>query len=202
MSDKEIAAPVPTEVELKQEELTFGVNEAVEVLSTMYETKRQIILDRERETLDNVADATNTLIDDLKDTIDTSEFNHTSEVLGISSRVKDVEVRIGKTIEDSSIRVILMLTDLDITGSNYTPEFGKYRNLPMTDHAEMFEVIEASNKTLEDARKAYDKVNTKLNNVREIRKQLHAKVMSFKLTEAGFGDVFEDTNILAIINID
>ena len=153
MSEEKVI-PTPTEVELKQEELTFGVDEAVEVLSTMYETKRQIVLDGVREMSQTVADATDTLINELKDAIDTSEFNHTSEVLGISSRVKDVEVRIGKTIEDSSIRVILMLTDLDITGERYTPEFGKFRVLPMTDHAEMYEVIKASNKTLEDARKA------------------------------------------------
>jgi len=200
MSEEKVL-PVPTVVELKQEELTFGVNEAVEVLSTMYETKRQIRLDSERTALDTVADATDTLINDLKDAIDTSEFNHTSEVLGISSRVKDVEVRIGKTIEDSSIRIILMLTDLDITGDRYTPEFGKFRVLPMTDHAEMFEVIEASNKTLADAQKAYDKINTKLNNVSEIRRQLRAKVMAVKLTNAGLGDVLIDEEVLEIIEV-
>ena len=61
MSEEKVL-PVPTVVELKQEELTFGVNEAVEVLSTMYETNRQIKLDSERTALDTVADATDTVI--------------------------------------------------------------------------------------------------------------------------------------------
>jgi len=200
MSEEKVI-PTPTEVELKQEELTFGVAEAVEVLSTMYETKRQVELDRSRDILGNVSEATNTLINKLKDAIDTSEFNHTSEVLGISSRVKDVQINIGKTIEDSNIRVVLMLTDTDITGSNYTPEFGKYRNLPMTDHAEMYEVIKTAKDTLSEAEKDHSKVVRKLDNTSEIRRRLHAKVMSFKLTKAGLGDVLKDEDVLAIIEI-
>ena len=200
MSEEKVL-PVPTEVELKQEELTFGVNEAVEVLQTMYLTNRSVKIETSREVLDRVVDATNSLIDELKDAIDTSEYNHTSDVLGISSRVKDVEIHIGKTIEDSNIRVILMLTDLDITGRNYTPEFGKYRNLPMTDHAEMYEVIVTANDTLSDAEKEHSKLVRKLDNTSEIRSRLHAKVMSFKLTKAGLGDVLEDTDILAIVEV-
>ncbi len=200
MSEEKVL-PVPTEVELKQEELTFGVNEAVEVLQTMYLTNRSVKIETSREVLDRVVDTTNSLIDELKDAIDTSEYNHTSDVLGISSRVKDVEIHIGKTIEDSNIRVILMLTDLDITGSNYTPEFGKYRNLPMTDHAEMYEVIVTANDTLSDAEKEHSKLVRKLDNTSEIRSRLHAKVMSVKLTAAGLGDVLTDESVLEIIEV-
>ena len=141
------------------------------------------------------------VINELKDAIDVSQYNHVSETLGITSRVKDTEIRIGKTIEDSNIRVILMLTDTDITGSNYTPEFGKYRNLPMVDHAEMYEVIKVANETLEEVNKAHTKLCRKLDNISDIRRQLHARVMTKKLTDAGLGDVLTDEEVLNIINI-
>ncbi len=202
MSDKEIAAPVPTEVELKQEELTFGVDEAVEVLMSRYEAKRRVKLDASRELLDDAVEVNSEVITELKDAIDVSQYNHVSETLGISSRVKDTEIRIGKTIEDSNIRVILMLTDTDITGDRYTPEFGKFRVLPMIDHAEMYEVIVAANDALEIVNKAHNKLVRKLDNTSDIRRQVHARVMSKKLTDAGLGDVLEDTEVLEIINID
>jgi len=199
MSEKEIAAPVPTAVELKQEELTFGVDEAVNVLSTMYETKRSVILDREREVLDTIVEARDDLVNELKDAIDVSEYNHVSETLGITSRVKDTEIRIGKTIEDSNIRVILMLTDTDISGSNYTPEFGKYRNLPINE--ETYTAVKSANDGVDVARKAHSKSVSKLDNLHTIRERLHAKVMSVKLKDAGLANVLEDADILAIIEI-
>ena len=200
MSEKEIAVHVPTEVELKQEELTFGVDEAVEVLNTMYLTNREIKLNTSRESLDRVIEIDGSVIDEVKSTIDTSEYNHTSEVLGISSRVKDVDLIVNKTIEDSNIRVVLMLTDTDITGSNYTPEFGKYRNLPMSE--DVFGILSTSRKNVADAEDEHNKLARKLSNTSEIRSRLHAKVMSFKLTKAGLGDVLEDSDILEIVNID
>lgn len=196
---EEKALPVPTAVELKQEELTFGVDEAVEVLSTMYETKRRIKLDSERTVLDAAIEVSQAITDEVKGSIDTAEYNHTSEILGISSRVKDVELNLGKTIEDSNVRVVLMLTDTDITGSNYTPEFGKYRNLSMDEGA--FNMLTNSATILSEAKKAYNKVSTKLDNVSDIRRQLRAKVMSVKLTEAGLGEVLTDESVLEIIEV-
>ena len=200
MSEKEIAVHVPTEVELKQEELTFGVDEAVEVLQTMYLTNRQVKLDASSEILDRVIESARRITDEAKSSIDTSEYNHTSEVLGISSRVKDVNLIVNKTVEDSNVRVVLMLTDTDITGSNYTPEFGKYRNLPMSE--DLFRILSESAKDREDAEKIHSDLRRKLDNTSEIRSRLHAKVMSFKLTKAGLGDVLKDTDILGIVNID
>jgi hypothetical protein len=201
MSENIIAAPVPTEVELKQEELTFGVDEAVDVLSTIYETNRGIKLDESREILDDAIEVNREVVAELKDAIDVSEYNHTSDTLGIRSRVQDVKINIGKTIEDSNIRVILMLTDLDITGERYVPEFGKFRNLPMEDHAEMYDVIVTANDVLELVEKTHRKLVNKLDNVSEIRRQLRAKVMTVKLTDAGLGDVLTDTEVLAIVTI-
>ncbi len=93
-----------------------------------------------------------------------------------------------------------MLTDTDITGSNYIPEFGKYRNLPMSE--DLFRILSESAKDREDAEKIHSDLRRKLDNTSEIRSRLHAKVMSFKLTKAGLGDVLEDTDILEIVNID
>ncbi len=98
MSEKEIAVHVPTEVELKQEELTFGVDEAVEVLQTMYLTNRQVKLDASSEILDRVIESARRITDEAKSSIDTSEYNHTSEVLRISSLVKDVNLIVNKTV--------------------------------------------------------------------------------------------------------
>ena len=199
MSETEKALPVPTAVELKQEELTFGVDEAVQVLQTMYLTNRSVKIDASSEILDRVIESARRITDEAKSSIDTSEYNHTSEVLGITSRVKDVELKVNKTIEDSNIRVILMLTDTDISGSNYTPEFGKYRNLPMSE--ELFTILSESAKDRKDAEKIHNDLVRKLDNTSEIRSRLHAKVMSVKLEEAGLGSVLTNEDVLAIIEV-
>jgi len=202
MSENIIAAPVPTDVELKQEELTFGVDEAVEVLMSRYMANRKIKINNSQEILDDAIEVNGEVVNELKDAVDVSQFNHTSETLGIRSRVQDTEIRIGKTIEDSNIRVIIMLTDLDITGDRYVPEFGKFRTLPMEDHAEMYEVIVAANDALSLVRKEHEKLINKLADTSGIKRQVHGRVMTKKLTDAGLGDVLTDEEVLSIINID
>lgn len=188
-----------TEIEAKTEAMMFGVDDAVDVLMAKWWAKRQIILDSEREKIETVRSEHASTIEQVKAAVDTSKYNHTSEVLGISSRVRDVELRIGKTIEDSSIRVVLMLTDTDITGDNYRPEFGKYRVLPVS--AADFAAITASNKMVAEAEEAYNKALDKLPSKVAIRSQLHAKVMEIKLVEAGLGNIFNNEEIQEIIAI-
>jgi len=191
----------PTETQTKIEVMMFGVEDAVEVLHTKWLAKRQAILVASREGLDEAVEGVETLIESLKEAIDVSAYNHTSETLGIRSRVQDVNVKIRKTIEDSVIRITLMLTDTDITSERYTPEFGKFRDLPMSDHAEMYEVISAANKTVEAIEKAHRKLNEKLEDAGNVRRQLHAKVMEIRLVDAGLTDIFDNEDIIAILDI-
>lgn len=187
-----------TEIEAKTEKMMFGVEDAVEVLVTKYLANVAAKLKPLTDALDRVREANATTIDRIKESIDTSEYNHTSTILGISSRVQDVKLNVGKTIEDSNIRVVLMLTDLDITGERYTPEFGKFRNLEMS--TEIRDEILASNDTVETAEKNVREVRN-LEDTSTVRRQLHAKVMEVKLVEAGLTDIFDNEEIAAILSV-
>lgn len=189
-----------SEVELKNEELTFGVEEAVEVLVVKYLANVNVKVDAAETVLDEANEAYDVVADRVKESVDLNSYNHTSKILGIKSRVTDVTLDVGKTVEDSSVRIVLTLTDLDIASSNYTGEFGKYRKLPITkrDHTKLVELRE----TVNDANDSLREVSA-LRNTSNVERSLRAKVMTSKLMEAGIDidALLEDEDIAAIINI-
>lgn len=193
-------APKRSEVELKNEELTFGVEEAVEVLVVKYLANVDSKVDAAETVLEDANEAYDVVADRVKESVDSKQYNHTSKTLGIKSRVADVTLDVNKTVEDSSVRVVLTLTDLDIVGSNYTGEFGKYRKLPITkrDHTKLIELRE----TINDANDELREVSA-LRNTSDVTRALRARVMTVKLKEAGIdiSELLEDEDIAAIINI-
>lgn len=187
----------PTETQVKTEEMMFGVAEAVEVLVTKYLSKVATKLKPKEKLYTEAVEAYDAAVKVVKDAVDTAKYNHVSETLGITSRVTGVKIGVNETVEDSYIRVTLMLTDTDITGERYVPEFGKFRNLemPAETHADLTTRANA----IDEARKVVAEIND-LRNV-DVRRQFHAKVMEIRLVDAGLTDIFDDEDIIAILDI-
>jgi len=188
-----------SETELKQEELEFGIDEAVEVLMAKYSSNVQAEVDVRKDARDEIESEYDAAVERVKGSVDTAQYNTTSEVLGIRSRVSDVTVQLGKTVEDSSIRVVLMLTDLDIVGQNYTPEFGKYRKLEL--NGEDYETLTAMNKRLEEANESVSEMRNKLYNTATVERQVRAKVMEVRLKEMGMSDLLDNEEVNALISV-
>ena len=187
-------------VELKNEELTFGVDEAVEVLTVKYLSNVEAKVTDAERLVDEANVAYDVVVDRIKESLDVSKYNHTSKTLNIKSVVRDVTVNVAKTVEDSSVRVVLALTDRDIVASNYTPEMGKYRSLSLTkrDHTKLVELRE----TINDANDSLREVAA-LRNTSNVERALRARVMTVKLKEAGIDveDLLNDEDIAAILNV-
>lgn len=188
-------------VELKNEELTFGVDEAVEVLVVKYLTNVRPKVDAANEAVREAVEANEAVVESVRESLDLDEYNHTSKILGIKSVVRDVILDVNKTVEDSGIRIVLALTDLDITArGGYTPEIGKYRVIPMT---------KTNHKKLTSARDAVHEAQKNAHDVEclldthDVERALRARVMTVKLREAGIDveDLMNDDDIAAIINI-
>ncbi len=184
--------------ELKQEELEFGIEEAVSVLMAKYRANVQTEINNRNNVYKEIDNEYDDEVERVKKSIDVDQYNTTSEVLGIRSRVADVEVNVGNTVEDSNVRVVLMLTDLDIVGSNYTPEFGKYRNLKLNkdDYEKLTEVnkrrSEAEDNVSEAENMMYD------TNVEAL---VRAKVMEVRLTEMGMATLLNDEEVIDLITV-
>lgn len=188
-----------SETELKQEELEFGIDEAVSVLMTQYSANLQVAIDAASDAVDVIAEEYDGKVKEIKDGLELGQFNYTCEVLGIRSRVRDVDVQVGNTVEDSSVRVVLMLTDLDIVGQNYTPEFGKYRKLEMNgdDFAALTEIGERRNKAIKQLNKLFDKRC----DTRTVQQQVRAKVMEVRLKAMGMSDLLDDESVKELITV-
>jgi len=187
-----------TETQIKTEQMMFGVEDAVEVLVTKYLANVAAKLKPLQDRLDRMREGHTEMLERITGAVDTAKYNHTSGMIGIASRVQDVQLNVGKTIEDSTIRIVLMLTDLDITGERYVPEFGKFRNLPMP--VEVRDEIQASKKAMREVEDVVRDVRD-LEDTSTVRRQLHAKVMEVKLVEAGLTDIFDNDEIAAILSV-
>ena len=187
-------------VELKREELTFGVSDAVEVLVVKYLSNVKPKVEAAGNAVRDAVEANEAAVERVIESIDSAKYNHESKILGIKSRVRDVTVNLNKTAEDSDIRIVLALTDTDIVSSNYQPEIGKYRSLPMSSaiHKRLTtsrEVVYATQKVAHDTDLLLDTT--------DVKRALRARVMSVKLKEAGFDveELLNDEEVSAIINI-
>jgi hypothetical protein len=194
-------APKPSKVELKNEELTFGVDEAVEVLVVKYLSNVKPKVEAAEEAVRVAVEAHEAGVESVIESVDTDSYNHTSKTLGIKSVVRDVIVRLNKTVEDSSIRIVLALTDLDIVGDGgYTPEIGKYRSIPMTktNHKKLTTLRDAVHSAQSEANRVDALLDTS-----DVRRSLRARVMTVKLREAGIDieELLNDEDVSAIINV-
>jgi hypothetical protein len=185
-------------VELKNEELTFGVDDAVEVLVVKYLANVKPKVEAAGDAVKSAIEANDEAVEKVIEAVDSKKYNHESKILGIKSRVRDVTVNLNKTVEDSDIRIVLALTDLDIVSSNYQPEIGKYRSLPMT--AAVHKRLTTARDAVYEAQR--DEVETLLDTT-EVKRALRARVMSVKLKEAGIDvdELLNDEDIAAIVNI-
>ncbi len=184
-------------IELKTEEMYFGVDEAVSVLMAKYDDNVNTKLKSKQEKVDEADSDYQSEIDRVKQSVNTDQYNHTSEILGIKSRVAGVSVDLGETVEDSKIQIVLKLTDLDINSSNYQPEIGKYRNL---------ELSKSDYDALINKRDRKSKAIEKLNKIRnlnrcEVEVQVRAKVMSKQLEKMGLDYLIEDSEVLELIKV-
>lgn len=190
-----------SEVELKNEELTFGVEEATEVLVVKYLSNVKPKVEAANKAVEDAVEAHEAAVEKVLEGADTKKYNHESKILGIKSRVRDVTVRLNKTVEDSSIRIVLALTDLDIVGDGaYTPEIGKYREIPMkaADHKKLTTAKDA----VHEAQKIAHETELLLDTT-EVRRALRARVMTIKLREAGIeiDELLNDEDVAAILNV-
>lgn len=184
-------------IELKTEEMYFGVDEAVSILMAKYDDNVNTKLKSKQEKVDEADSDYQSEIDRVKQSVNTDQYNHTSEILGIKSRVAGVSVDLGETVEDSKIQIVLKLTDLDINSSNYQPEIGKYRNL---------ELSKSDYDALINKRDRKSKAIEKLNKIRnlnrcEVEVQVRAKVMSKQLEKMGLDYLIEDSEVLELIKV-
>lgn len=187
-------------VELKNEELTFGVNDAVEVLVVKYLTNAKVKVDAAGDAVKSAIEANDEVVEKVLEAVDSKKYNHESKILGIKSRVRDVTINLNKTVEDSDIRIVLALTDLDIVSSNYQPEIGKYRSLPMT--ATVHKKLTTSREAVYEAQRLAHEADLLLDTT-DVKRALRARVMTVKLREAGIDveAMLADEDIAAIINI-
>lgn len=187
-------------VELKNEELTFGVNDAVEVLVVKYLSNAKVKVDAAGDVVKSAIEANDEVVEKVLEAVDSKKYNHESKILGIKSRVRDVTINLNKTVEDSDIRIVLALTDLDIVSSNYQPEIGKYRSLPMT--ATVHKKLTTSREAVYEAQRLAHEADLLLDTT-DVKRALRARVMTVKLKEAGIDveAMLEDEDIAAIINI-
>ncbi len=184
-------------IELKTEEMYFGVDEAVSILMAKYDDNVNTKLKSKQEKVDEADSDYQSEIDRVKQSVNTDQYNHTSDILGIRSRVAGVSVDLGETVEDSKIQIVLKLTDLDINSSNYQPEIGKYRNL---------ELSKSDYDALINKRDRKSKAIEKLNKIRnlnrcEVEVQVRAKVMSKQLEKMGLDYLIEDSEVLELIKV-
>jgi hypothetical protein len=193
-------APKRSAVELKNEELTFGVNEAVEVLVVKYLSNAKVKVDAAGEVVKSAIESNDAVVEKVLEAVDSSKYNHESKILGIKSRVRDVTINLNKTVEDSDIRIVLALTDTDIVASNYTPEIGKYRSLPMT--ATVHKKLTTARDAVYEAQKVAHDTDLLLDTT-DVKRALRARVMTVKLKEAGVDveDLLNDEDIAAILNV-
>lgn len=187
-------------VEIKNEELTFGVSDAVEVLVVKYLSNAKVKVDAAGDAVKSAIEANDEVVEKVLEAVDSKKYNHESKILGIKSRVRDVTINLNKTVEDSDIRIVLALTDLDIVSSNYQPEIGKYRSLPMT--ATVHKKLTTSRETVYEAQRLAHEADLLLDTT-DVKRALRARVMTVKLKEAGIDveAMLEDEDIAAIINI-
>jgi len=187
-------------VELKNEELTFGVNDAVEVLVVKYLSNAKVKVDAAGDAVKSAIEANDEVVEKVLEGVDSKKYNHESKILGIKSRVRDVTINLNKTVEDSDIRIVLALTDLDIVSSNYQPEIGKYRSLPMT--ATVHKKLTTSREAVYEAQRLAHEADLLLDTT-DVKRALRARVMTVKLKEAGIDveAMLADEDIAAIINI-
>lgn len=187
-------------VELKNEELTFGVDDAVEVLVVKYLANVKVKVDAAEDAVKSAIEANDEVVEKVLEAVDTKKYNHESKILGIKSRVRDVTINLNKTVEDSDIRIVLALTDLDIVASNYQPEIGKYRSLPMT--ATVHKRLTTARDAVHEAQKEAHNVECLLDTT-EVERALRARVMTVKLKEAGVDvdALLNDEDVAAILNI-
>lgn len=193
-------APKRSAVELKNEELTFGVEDAVEVLVVKYLANAKVKVDAAGDAVKSAIEANDEVVEKVLEAVDTKKYNHESKILGIKSRVRDVTINLNKTVEDSDIRVVLALTDLDIVSSNYQPEIGKYRSLPMT--ATVHKKLTTARDAVYEAQKVAHDTDLLLDTT-EVKRALRARVMTVKLREAGIDveELLNDEDVAAIVNI-
>jgi len=193
-------APKRSAVELKNEELTFGVDDAVEVLVVKYLANAKVKVDAAGDAVKSAIEANDEVVEKVLEAVDTKKYNHESKILGIKSRVRDVTINLNKTVEDSDIRVVLALTDLDIVSSNYQPEIGKYRSLPMT--ATVHKKLTTARDAVYEAQKVAHDTDLLLDTT-EVKRALRARVMTVKLREAGIDveELLNDEDVAAIVNI-
>jgi hypothetical protein len=187
-------------VELKNEELTFGVDDAVEVLVVKYLANVKPKVEAAGDAVKSAIEANDEAVEKVIEAVDSKKYNHESKILGIKSRVRDVTVNLNKTVEDSDIRIVLALTDLDIVSSNYQPEIGKYRSLPMT--AAVHKRLTTARDAVYEAQRAAHETELLLD-TSEVKRALRARVMTVKLKEAGIDveELLNDEDVAAIINI-
>jgi hypothetical protein len=187
-------------VELKNEELTFGVDDAVEVLVVKYLANVKPKVEAAGDAVKSAIEANDEAVEKVIEAVDSKKYNHESKILGIKSRVRDVTVNLNKTVEDSDIRIVLALTDLDIVSSNYQPEIGKYRSLPMT--AAVHKRLTTARDAVYEAQRVAHETELLLD-TSEVKRALRARVMTVKLKEAGIDveELLNDEDVAAIINI-
>lgn len=193
-------APKRSAVELKNEELTFGVSDAVEVLVVKYLSNAKVKVDAAGEVVKSAIEANDAVVEKVLEAVDSKKYNHESKILGIKSRVRDVTINLNKTVEDSDIRIVLALTDLDIVSSNYQPEIGKYRSLPMT--ATVHKKLTTARDAVYEAQKVAHDTDLLLDTT-DVKRALRARVMTVKLKEAGIDveELLNDEDIAAILNV-
>ena len=170
------------------------------MLVVKYLSNAKVKVDAAGEVVKSAIEANDAVVEKVLEAVDSKKYNHESKILGIKSRVRDVTINLNKTVEDSDIRIVLALTDLDIVSSNYQPEIGKYRSLPMT--ATVHKKLTTARDAVYEAQKVAHDTDLLLDTT-DVKRALRARVMTVKLKEAGIDveELLNDEDIAAILNV-
>lgn len=187
--------------------VNVGMEEVVSVFVAQYEDnlfeKKKVLSAEIKTTKQDLKD----LDKRLETTVETKQFNIAKvPVLNISSKVDEIEVlwvdggyRAKKNFKPV-VRVTIKLKDLDKDEDGYRSEFGKHidtpiANVDVTTHTSLNETIESLNSELVEVMGLIKSVSRK---ERQVRGRISAK----KLEESGFEGLLNDSEMLALVQLD
>lgn len=175
---------------LSLDDIENGLDELVAVYLQKYEQS----LEHQREEVQSQIDDTLARLkehDELViDSVNVEQYAHTSEVLGIRSRIAGTRIEWDEY--ESNVVVTLMLEDLDdVTGSMRT--LGKYKRVPINQT--YYGNRKLIKSTLDDLNKQKSELRPSANKANEIR----TKLIEIRLRDTELADLVDHEEVNALI---
>ena len=185
-------------------DVNVGIDEVVSVFVTQYEDN---LFDKKKELSGKIKvtkKAQTDLTNRLKTSIDTSSYNTTIAVLGLKSKVEDVNVNWGEKDYSNKRTVPSIKVDVEITDTDKTDRYHSSMTKHFTFDIPKVDVDQYnSNKTeIESLSAELTEVMGLIKSVSRKERQVRGRISKKKLESAGYEDLLNDSEMLKLVSLD